>query len=81
MVNELTKKERIMRGLRDIPDDLIEAAYVCEVRRGEKFQAQMDYASELVKKYLLDIEPKLDPNGFIKFCKVFGDTKWRITMT
>jgi len=34
MVNELTKKERIMRGLRDIPDDLLEATYVCEVRRG-----------------------------------------------
>ena len=81
MANELTKKEKIMRGLRDIPDDLIEAGYVCGVRQGREFQVQMDYASELVKKYFLDTAPKFDPNGFVEFYKVFGDTKWKITMT
>jgi len=74
------KKEKLIKALMEVPEDLLEAAYVVQLWK-EDFQIQMNYNPDIVKAYLLDVAAQFRSNGFVEARKSFGETEWKIIMT
>ncbi|MCD6262327.1 MAG: hypothetical protein J7J52_04825 [Deltaproteobacteria bacterium] len=74
------KKEKLIKALTEVPEDLLEAAYLVQLWKGD-FQIQLDYNPSIVKAHLLDATAEFQPNGFVEAQKSFGETSWQITMT
>ncbi len=78
MAKEKRTKQQIVGVLMNLPAELLEAAYCCEITRRN---LQIRFDAELVKKFFLDASPLVDQNGFIVFRQVFGESEWKVVIT
>ena len=75
----MTKKEKLIKVLSDLPDEVINPAYSLNLATEEMY-AQMDFNPKLLR--FLGVEQvEVEGNGYIGFLIDSGGVKFRITMT
>ena len=75
----MTKKEQLMEILNNIPDELVNKAYVIDLG-GNGFRVALEFEPEYLKHYPPD-KFDFDQNGFLRFFVEAGGEKVEITMT
>jgi hypothetical protein len=74
----INKKEKYIDILKDIPEEIITAAYSLNLGSNEMY-AQMEFNSEILQ--LLNPNVAVDANGYIEFHIQAAGKRFRITMT